>query len=188
MPKHDRTLKQIGDPCPDCRRKHKFGRLAPVAMKEPMLFGGAPELRVDHLICTRCRGKFRAKDRGLELRGLREDILKGFKNPRKKPLRCGSCRVDLVVGDNGSLSTKRPRPPCTKYLFCLVCNRICWIIRPLTPKQMAIHRHAETRQFLRTHLTVQNRYKRPDDRINVPRYLESFDELKMLGRILANGR
>ena len=149
MSKLDRTLKQIGDPCPDCRKKHKFGRLAPVAMKEPMLIGSAPELRVDHLVCTHCQSKYRAKRRGHELRRLRESgILFNFKNSRRKPRQCPSCGGKLARGDNGSLSSKRPRPPCTEYLYCPTCNRILWIIKPLTPKQWTIHSHAETNKLL----------------------------------------
>ena len=148
MPKHDQTLKQIGEQCPRCRKQHKRARLAPVAMKEPMLIGSGPELRVSYLVCTRCRGRYRAKDRGLELRGLREGVLSNFKNPRRKPRQCPSCDGKLTLGDNGSLSTKRPRSPCTAYLYCPTCNRILWIIKPLTLKQLDIHRHAETNKFL----------------------------------------
>jgi hypothetical protein len=183
MPKHDRTLKQIGDPCPDCRRKHKFGRLAPVAMKEPMLFGGAPEQRVDHLVCTRCRGKHRAKSRGLELRHLREGVLPNFKNSRRKPRQCPSCAGELARGDNGSLSSKRPRPPCVAYLYCPTCNRILWVIKPLTPKQLDIHRHAETRRFLKMHLAVENRSKPPAEKTDIGAFLMGFDAI---GRILEN--
>lgn len=135
MPRLGKTAYRLGQPCPHCTKQRKFGRLAPVPLPEEIRAGSGSHPRVDFLKCTRCGRAYRSEDRGKDLNELREAALKGFKNPRKKPTKCLRCRVGTVRGDNGSLSSMRPRPPCTEYDYCPVCNTILWVVVPPTEAQ-----------------------------------------------------
>ena len=116
---------QIGQLCPVCKQHHhrRPGRLYAIT--------SSPLLTINELECRKCHRRFEAQAKGMTLSEYREQDLTTFKNPAELPRLCPCCnRRSVIFGPpnldpNAWMKVKEPR---TEYLYCMICQRICWLI------------------------------------------------------------
>ena len=117
---------RIGQLCPVCKLHchRRPGRLFAITP--------SPLFKIDHLECRKCHRSFESRDKGKTLTEYREQDLATFKNPAKQPRLCPRCNRQHVMSgpiDPDPKAWMKPREPRSEYLFCGICQRICWVIR-----------------------------------------------------------
>lgn len=119
---------RMGDECDDCRRNEgELGRLRPVLNYRESAIGVRPEPILERLACSRCCRSYEAADRGKSLIELRKAQLPKFKNPRKRPKECPTCKTQLLVANTNQCTCGRLTGPTVHFLVCGVCNCVAWV-------------------------------------------------------------